>query len=66
MVSQHDAALPLAGYICVMASKPLERWRTLPQFTAPLLAYSMWFGKAAEVFVLRQAALGFVWWPRGF
>lgn len=25
----------------------------------------MWFGKAAEVFTLRQEALGFVWWPRG-
>lgn len=25
----------------------------------------MWFGKAAEVFTLRQEALRFVWWPRG-
>lgn len=29
------------------------------------LLYSMWFGKAAEVFTLCQETLGFVWWPRG-
>lgn len=32
---------------------------------ASFLLYSVWFGKAAEVFTLRQEALGFVWWPRG-
>lgn len=33
---------------------------------APFLLYSVWFGKAAEVFMLRGEALAFVWWPRGF
>lgn len=35
-----------------------------PQFAVCVLLYSMWFGKAAEVFILCQEALGFVWWPR--
>lgn len=30
------------------------------------LLHSVWFGKAAEVFTLRQEAVGFVWWPRDY
>ena len=49
-----------------MVGKP-ERWRlSTAHCFAPFLLYSVRFGKAAEVFTLREEAFGFVWWPRGF
>lgn len=64
MVSEQDAALPLAGRICITVGKPEVETFHSSLFVSFLL-YSMWFGKAAEVFTLCQEALGFVGWPRG-